>query len=70
MRNGFVDDDAIRVKLMVALNRGTTRDELAKQLGISKPFLSQFLNRSRPHASAVMLTRLGYDLVRYYKRAN
>ena len=72
MRNGFIDDDRIRQKLMAELNRGgITRPQMAERLGISRPFLSQFLTRARPHASAEMLKALGYEPDhRYYRRVD
>ena len=65
----YTTDDLIRAQLHTTLEQGATRQQLCEQLGISEPFLSQFLNRSRQHASAIMLRRLGYDdETRYYKR--
>ena len=69
MLNGFANDDLIRQRLAAELNKGTTRKELCQWLRISEPFLSQILNRSRPHASPMMLKVLGYDQTRYYRRA-
>lgn len=67
MRNGYIDDDGIRRRLLGELRQGATRDQLARQLGISRPFLSQFLTRARPHASQTMLKKLRLEETRYYK---
>jgi predicted transcriptional regulator len=68
MQNGYMTDDLIRQRLAAELNRGATRKQLCHWLQISEPFLSQFLSRTRPHASPTMLKMLGYDPIRYYKR--
>lgn len=71
MRDGYVNDDLIRQRIAAELNRGTTtRKQMAQRLRISEPFLSQFLSRVRPHASATMLRVLGYDPTRHYKRVD
>lgn len=70
MRNGYIDDDGIRRKLLAELRQGATRNQLARQLGISRPFLSQFLTRARQHASKPMLRKLRLEETRYYKFAH
>jgi predicted transcriptional regulator len=65
----YADDDMIRQRIATALNDGMSRKQAARWLGISEPKLSQYLNRTRPHASRVMLRRLNYGDTRYYRRA-
>jgi DNA-binding transcriptional regulator YdaS (Cro superfamily) len=68
MPNYFTDDD-LRSRVKADLERGRYRNHahLARVLGISEPFLSQWLSGVRPYASEIMLDRLKLERARYYR---
>ncbi len=48
----------------------TTQQALARELGISQGYLSQFLAGGRPRPAIGLLRSLGYDPDPYYRKAD
>jgi predicted transcriptional regulator len=63
----FVTDNDLRREIRAMLKE-SSQGQVAKRLCISQTQLSQFLDRSRPHASYPLLKKMGCDSTRYYRR--